>query len=234
MLSRRDYPEMLSRSALFRDQPAIVLDAIVAAMRDVRFASGQLIFSRGDPGDALYLMVEGRVRISIFAADGRELSFAHAVPSDIFGEIAVLDGSPRSANATALDATRALSLSRADFNGLVDRHSSLARAAIRFLCLRLREVSDHLEDIALLPLEARLARFFLNRVTGLPAPRNGPARISLGMSQTELALLLGASRPKVNAALMALVQAGAIAREGEAFTCNARVLADVAQRDDRG
>jgi CRP/FNR family cyclic AMP-dependent transcriptional regulator len=224
---------MLSRTALFRDQPAVVLDAISEAMQRVSFAPSQSIFVRGDPGNALYLVLEGRVRISILAADGRELSFAHAVPNDIFGEIAVLDGSPRSADATALSEVVAFALSRSDFNALVDRHGSLARAVIRFLCVRLREVSDHLEDIALLPIEARLARFFLNRLTqdGTRQP-TGTARIMLGMSQTELALLLGASRPKVNAALMALAQAGAITRAGEAFVCDAAVLSDIAQRDE--
>ncbi len=227
--SRHDLSHLLSRTTLFRDQPAEILAEIAEAMQEVRYAAGAQIFARGDPGDALFLVRSGRVRISILTPDGRELSFAHAVSSDIFGEIAVLDGSPRSANATALTDVAALRLSRSNFNRLVDRHSSLARAAIHLLCARLREVSDHLEDIALLPLTARLARFFLNRLSG--RPREPGVRASLGMSQSELALLLGASRPKVNAALMSLAQAGAIARDGEIFSCNPRILADLAQRE---
>lgn len=235
MTKMRVLPEMLSRTPLFRDQPATVLQAISAAMQEVHFSAGQVLCERGDPGHALYLVTDGRLRISILAADGRELSFAHAVANDIFGEISVLDGSPRSAGATALSDVTAFSLSRSDFNALVDQHGTLARSVIRFLCARLREVSDRLEDIALLPLEARLARFFLNRLastSGTAAPANGKTRIALGMSQSELALLLGASRPKVNAALMALTDAGAITRAGEAFACDARLLAEVAQRED--
>lgn len=228
--SRHDLSHLLSRTTLFRDQPAEILAEIAEAMQEVRYAAGAQIFARGDPGDALFLVRSGRVRISILTPDGRELSFAHAVSSDIFGEIAVLDGSPRSANATALTDVAALRLSRSNFNRLVDRHSSLARAAIHLLCARLREVSDHLEDIALLPLTARLARFFLNRLSGRPGEPG--VRASLGMSQSELALLLGASRPKVNAALMSLAQAGAIARDGEIFSCNPRILADLAQREE--
>jgi len=232
MIIRRTLPELLSRTALFRDQQADVLAAVGAAMQEMRHAAGTQIFSRGDPGDSLFLILTGRVRISILTPDGRELSFSHAVPGDIVGEIAVLDGSPRSANATALSSVVALRLSARDFNRLVDQHSSLARAAIRLLCRRLRELSDHLEDIALLPLSARLARFFLNR---LDVPRNGQsagkaARLSLGISQSELALLLGASRPKVNAALMSLALAGAVVRDGDSFTCNPRLLAELAQR----
>lgn len=228
--SKRDPSELLSRTNLFGGQPATILAEVGEAMQEVRYAAGTQIFARGDPGNALFLVLEGRVRISILTADGRELSFAHAVPNDIFGEIAVLDGSPRSASATALNDVAALRLSRPEFNRLVDRHSSLARAAISLLCARLREVSDHLEDIALLPLTARLARFFLNRLAGSPpAPRT---RVSLGMPQGELALLLGASRPKVNAALMSLARSGAIARDGDAFLCDAGILADLAQREE--
>lgn len=228
--SKRHLPDLLSRGGLFRGQPAAILEEVGAAMREVRFPTGTQIFARGDPGDALFLVVGGRIRISILTPDGRELSFTHAVPGDIVGEIAVLDGSPRSASATALSDVEALRLSQSEFNRLVDRHSSLARAAIRLLCARLREVSDHLEDIALLPLTARLARFFLNRLGG--QTRGPGVRVSLGMSQSELALLLGASRPKVNAALMSLAQSGAISWDGEAFFCNANILADLALREE--
>ena len=234
MNTKHTLPDLLSRTDLFQDQPADVLAAVGAAMQEMRRGAGAQIFSRGDPGDSLFLILAGRVRISILTPDGRELSFSHAVAGDIVGEIAVLDGSTRSANATALSDVVALRLSAHDFNRLVDQHRSLARAAIRLLCRRLRELSDHLEDIALLPLSARLARFFLNRLdAGLDAPPAGKAvRVSLGMSQSELALLLGASRPKVNAALMTLAQAGAVVRDGDAFACDARLLADLAQREE--
>lgn len=233
----RDTRQMLSQTALFRNQSQSVLDAIGTAMQSVRFAPGQTIFSRGDTGKALYLVTEGRVRLSILTEEGRELSFAHAVAGEIFGEIAVLDGSNRSADATALGEVSALSLAASDFNRLIDTHASLARSVIRFLCVRLRDVSDRLEDIALLPLEARLARYFLNRVTTLPSAvggrPGGTPQVALGMSQTELALLLGASRPKVNVALTALEDAGAITRSGPVFTCDVAILADFARREQR-
>lgn len=237
MARTRVLPQMLSRTALFRHQPGPVLDAVGAAMQEARFAPGQLIFSRGDAGKALYLVTEGRVRLSILTEDGRELSFAHAVAGEIFGEIAVLDGSCRSADATALGDVAALVLAASDFNRLIDAHASLARSVISFLCARLRDVSDRLEDIALLPLEARLARYFLNRASigsgGNAAGAAGAPLVALGMSQTELALLLGASRPKVNVALMTLEEAGAISRSGQAFACDVAMLAEIARREHR-
>ena len=79
-------------------------------MRDARYRAGQSIFERGDPGNVMYLVLEGRVRLSVSTAEGRELSFTHAVAGDIFGEIAALDRSPRSANASALTDVRMKSL----------------------------------------------------------------------------------------------------------------------------
>ena len=227
--------DLLARASLFAGQPIPVLEGIGAAMRQALFPAGRLIFGRGDPGDALYLVLSGRVRLSILTPEGRELSFAHAITGDIFGEIAVLDGSPRSADATAIDDVSALCLAGPQFNALINQHTSLARAVIRFLCWRLREVSDHLEDIALLPLEARIARFLLNRAAASPGAAGnaaGARRITLGISQSELALLIGASRQKVNAALMLLEQSGAIKRKGMDYDYDRSLLQQIAQRGE--
>ncbi|MDX2157977.1 MAG: Crp/Fnr family transcriptional regulator [Hyphomicrobiaceae bacterium] len=232
MADHRRTLELLGGTSLFGGLQPAVLGAVGAAMQDARFSGGQLIFSRGDPGNAIYLVREGRVRLSILTADGRELSFAHALPGDIFGEIAVLDGSPRSADATALGDVVALALPAATCHRLIEQHPGLARAVIRLLCARLREVSDHLEDIALLPIEARLARYFLNRLPTAAASSATPLqKLELAMSQSELALLLGASRPKVNAAIMALEQAGAIRRAGQAFEADVPLLSEIARRE---
>lgn len=231
MTELRSTRDRIARTALFRGLPDAVLDEVASAMREVRLAAGQLIFSRGDPGGSLYLVLSGRVRLSILTAEGRELAFTHALAGDVFGEIALLDGSPRSADATALDNVVALVLSGQQLNVMIDRHPSLARAAIRFLCTRLREVSDHLEDIALLPLEARIARFLLNRAQIADGPLSNLQLVTLGISQGELALLIGASRQKVNAALMNLEQAGAISRTGPAYEIDPGLLKQLAQRD---
>lgn len=231
MTANRDASELLGQAKLFRGVARPVLEAIAAAMQETAFGAGQLIFSRGDPGTALHLVREGRVRLSILTVDGRELSFSHAVPGDVFGEIAVLDGSSRSANATALGSVKLLTLSAAACERLIEQHPTLARSIIRFLCTRLREVSDHLEDIALLPIEARLARYLLDRLKREASDRGAQVLLELGISQGELALLLGATRPKVNAALMMLEDQGALRRNGSRFECDVGVLNEIARRD---
>lgn len=230
MPSRPDVQEFLGRTRLLHGLDPPVLAAVAAAVSAVSFAAGELIFSRGDAGNALFLVTAGRVRLSILTSDGRELSFDHAVPGDVFGEIAAIDGSPRSADATALTAVKALVLPTATLKRLVAQHPSLGWAIMRFLCARLRDVSDHLEDIALFPLEARLARFLLTRL-GNDQMQATAGPISLGMSQSELALLLGASRQKVNSALAALEETGAIRRSDHGLVCTPAALRQIARQD---
>ena len=135
--------------------------AVADEMREVSFDQSQVIFARGDTGREIYLVVKGRVRLSVLTGEGRELSFAHAEPGCIFGEIAMLDGGPRSADATAVNKVTALSLSKPAFKRLMDTHPLIGEAAVRFLCSRVREADQQLEAIALYPIEGRLARFFL-------------------------------------------------------------------------
>src|SRR5262245_21275511 len=186
--------ELLARTPLFGSIPTSLRAEIALQMRDTRYRAGQSIFERGDPGNLLYLVLEERVRLSVSTAEGRELSFTHAITGDIFGEIAALDGSPRSAGASALTDVRLTSLSASTLHRLIAANPMLSKSIIEFLCGRLRDVSDHFEDVALFSVENRLARFLLHEssVRGHQAAQT--VRIRLGMSQGELALLVGASR----------------------------------------
>lgn len=216
---------LLSKTELFGALPASDREAIAQRMRPVAFKSGQLIFSRGDDAKELFLVETGRVRLSILTAEGRELSLAHATDGGIFGEIAVLDGGRRSADATAISAVSALSLSRSALLSIMETTPRIAQAAISFLCRRLRDTDVKIEAIALHPIEVRLARFFLSAVFLQKPDAKGKAwPLKLGMSQSELAMLVGASRPKVNAALAELEDAGAVRRDGQTVFCDLDML----------
>ncbi|MCB1521209.1 MAG: Crp/Fnr family transcriptional regulator [Hyphomicrobiaceae bacterium] len=217
--------ELLRRTQLLEPLDDGDRRAMLQEMREVSFDAGQVIFTRGDPGREVYLVVAGRVRLSVLTAEGRELSFAHAEPGAIFGEIAMLDEGPRSADATAVVKTQALSLGRAAFMRLAQSRPHLVDAIVRFLCRRIREADQQLEAIALCPIEVRLARFFLAAARQKnPDVEEGTVAIDLGMSQGELALLIGASRPKVNTALSMLEASGAISRKGSKFDCDIEQL----------
>lgn len=216
---------LLRQAPLFEPLDDSDRRALLQEMRETSFDAGQVIFTRGDAGRDIYLVVTGRVRLSVLTAEGRELSFAHAEPGAVFGEIAMLDSGPRSADATAVVKTEALSLGRAAFMRLAETRPHLVDAVVRFLCRRIREADQQLEAIALFPIEVRLARFFLAAARQKsPDATEGSVTIDLGMSQGELALLIGASRPKVNTALSMLESSGAISRQGSKFTCDVEEL----------
>jgi CRP-like cAMP-binding protein len=225
MIAKATIVELLGRTPLFGSLDEAERRAVADEMRETAFAPGQVIFTRGDSGREIYLVVSGRVRISVLTAEGRELSFAHAEPGAIFGEIAMLDGGSRSADATAVGKVTALTLSKPAFKRLIDTHPLVGEAAIRFLCVRIREADHQLEAIALYPIEGRLARFFLAAARQVsPGAEDGRVTIDLPISQSELALLIGASRPKVNTALSLLESSGALERSGNRVVCDIEEL----------
>jgi CRP-like cAMP-binding protein len=224
--------DVLGRTALFGSLDPKDRAVIAGRMRRVQFDADQLIFSRGDPGRDIYLVIEGRIRLSVLSSDGRELSFDHAGPGHVFGEIATLDGGERTAGATAISRVQAMALPQKALLDLIEANPKVGLAAIRFLCLRLRETDQRLEAIALHRIEVRLARLMLSALKlQSPVAKDGKVKLDLGISQGELALLVGASRPKVNLALTMLVDMGAITRAGSGFSCDIEVLESVADME---
>lgn len=228
MVSKAEAAELLARAPLFGALDEAGRLAVFSEMREANFDAGQMIFTRGDPGTDIHVMVKGRVRVSVLTPDGRELSFAHIEPPSIFGEIAVFDGGVRSADTTAVTKTQTLTLSKAAFSRLLAARPLIAEAAIKMLSGRLRLADEQLEAIALHPIEGRLARFFLAAARQKdPSGKSPRVTLSVPISQSELALLVGASRPKVNAALALLEAEGAIARKGSEIVCDVEALASI-------
>lgn len=231
-MSKSDTVELLVRVPLFGSLDVAGRTAVAEALRETKFDSGQAIFSRGDAGTELYIVTKGRVRLSVLTVDGKELSFAHAEAPSVFGELAVFDGRPRSADATAVGKVEALILTKAAFSRLLATTPALAEAAIKFLSSRLRDADAQLEAIALHSIEGRLARYFLAAAREQDGNEESErVAISLPISQSELALLVGASRPKVNAALSLLEAEGAITRKGQDVICDIEILSGLAGLD---
>lgn len=233
MSTQLELPRLLAGTKLFGSLGDPERQAIAKQMRPLTYDNGQMIFARGDEGTDIYLLTAGRVRLSVFTNEGRELAFLNAGPGEIFGEIAALDGGVRTADARALSAVKAMALSRASLKRLMETTPAITDAAIRFLCSRLRSTNDVFEAVALHSIEVRLARFLLSamKLRGI-APKDGKALLDLGMSQIEIALLIGASRPKVNLALQALEADGALKRDGNALHLMTEKLSLIADRDD--
>jgi CRP/FNR family cyclic AMP-dependent transcriptional regulator len=211
-------PEQLLRSLpLFDGVPGEVLTEVARAGVQQAWQPGKVLFQRGDPSSFLLAMESGHVRISLQTSGGKELVLQHVRGKGVIGEIGVLDGSTRTADATIVTTVVGLSLDGAQYLRLMAKYPDLARAAIRHLCKLLRYTTDHIEAIALYSLDARLARFLL-------AQSDGSAIFALTLNQSEIADLIGASRPKVNQALAAIETMGAIKRSGAAVTCDRAAL----------
>jgi CRP-like cAMP-binding protein len=226
MLSVREIASRLRKIDLLEGFDDNSISKLAAGAHERHYTAGETIFLRGDQGDCFYVIVSGRVRIVLGVSDGREMTLRHQGPSTIFGEIAMLDGRARSADAMALDPTTLVRISRVHFIDTMERQPKLAQALLGALCARLRTLTDQVEAIALFPLEARLARLFLQLISA--AGESGPtARIPANITQAELAALIVASRSKVNKTLSHWRDIGLLKSEPGYFIFDVEELKEV-------
>ena len=187
---------VVERDSLFRGLPKATLARIAALGSRRAYEKGAIVFMRGDPGDSLCGVVSGRVRISASLPTGKEVFLNIMEPGDSFGEIALLDGQPRTATATAMARTELIMFKREQFLPLLSTEPQLAAHLIGLLCRRVRWTAQLMEDSALLSVPARMAKRLLS-LTHLNGGRT-PAGTKLAISQEELAQFLGVSRQIVN------------------------------------
>jgi CRP-like cAMP-binding protein len=192
---------MLQGSPLFRGLAPATLDRIAALAGQRAYGRGEIVFSAGDAGDALFGVVSGRIRISTGSAEGREIFLNIMEAGDSFGEIALLDGGTRTATATAIEPSELVSIRREPLFRLLEGEPKAALELLRLCGERLRWTSGLLEDAALLDAPARLAKRLLSlcELHG----ENAPAGRRVRISQEDLASFLGISRQVVNEQLQA-------------------------------
>jgi CRP/FNR family transcriptional regulator, cyclic AMP receptor protein len=227
---------LLKRNALFSGLPDAVLDRIAAHAQWRSCRRNETLFSQGDQGDALFGVVSGRVRISTVGPDGREVFLNIMEPGDTFGEIAVIDGLPRTAGAVALDPATLIFIRREEFLAVVEREPVLAMHLLRLFCKRVRWTSDLVEESSFLFGPARLAKRLLV-LTALHGEA-GPEGMELAISQAELAQFLNMSRQLVNQQLQAwrsrgwvsLGRSRIVVRDAEALGREAEATANGAVR----
>jgi CRP-like cAMP-binding protein len=193
-----DKQTFLNTHYLFRDlDPAVV--ARIAALGVTRgLGAEEILFQKGDSGDALYAVLSGRIRISTNTPGGKEIVFAIMEPGEVFGEIALLDGMARTADASAIGPAELFMIYRRDFLNFLEREPRLAIHLLQLVCGRLRRTDELVEDAAFLALPARLAKRLLSLAEchGEPDPRG--VRVELQISQNQLGQLTGTSRESVN------------------------------------
>jgi CRP-like cAMP-binding protein len=209
---------LLRGSFIFREVPAELLERLATLSHVLRVPKGAMLFQQGDEGDALYAVIDGLVRISVSGQGGRELIIGIFEPGDVFGEIALLDGLPRTASAEAEEDCTLLVVHRAPFLALLEQEAGLARHVIELLCERLRDSTDRLGEYAFLSLRCRLAKKVQALAIAHGRHEPGGVRIGLKLSQTDIAQMLGVTREAVNKQLKAWCQEGLISLDHGSIT----------------
>lgn len=174
-----------------------------------RYAGGDRIFSSGDSGASMMAIAQGSVRISAPAPTARDVVLADLSVGDVFGEIALLDGDARSADAVALTNCTIIVLERRAFLDAMRRHPEIAELMIKMLCARIRRADERMMDIGFLSLSSRLAKALIHATQARAGSTGSPAR-KLSLSQSELADLVGSSRENVNRCLRRWQKGGLI------------------------
>lgn len=190
--------DLLAQVPLFSALTPKQLHRLGALVQRRRYAAGEVIFHEGDAGTALYIIENGEVKIVLGSAEGKEVVLRLFGRSDFFGELALLDGEPRSANAVAREACNLLLLRRADFLQFLVDEPQVAVNLLAVLSSRLRWTDQIVHDTEFLPVRARLVRvlLILAQTRGQAGPRG--VVITSHLTQTDLANMVGATRESIN------------------------------------
>lgn len=189
------YLKQVSLFASLSDDDRRVL-AVVAKRRT--FRAGEVIFHRDDPGQVLYVIKEGKVKICLISPDGQEISLVVFGKGECFGELALLDGLPRSADAIAMEKVECYTLQRSDFHNAIIKTPMIAIQVLEVLSKRLRSTDQQVEDLIFLDVYGRVAKKLLELADSHGTSVDNGTRIEVRLTQQELASMVGASRESVN------------------------------------
>jgi CRP/FNR family transcriptional regulator, cyclic AMP receptor protein len=201
MSSRPASPKAaFDKQAIFRAHPlfgqlgAEAISRLASYSHNKAAAAGTTIFERGDPGNSLFAVCSGTVKISNRSTEGKDAVFNLIKAGEIFGEIALLDGHPRTADALAVTDCDLLVIDRRDFVPMVTQAPEIALKLIEILCARLRHTSEQVEDLMFLDLPSRLAKTLLSLAANPKAAQDR----KISITQREIGQIIGMSRESTN------------------------------------
>lgn len=223
--------DSLARCRLFAGWDDDALRAVAGRLRLRRFRHNEVIFHQGDVGDALHIIAKGAVKIVLPSAEGEEAIIATLKPPDFFGELALLDGEPRSATATAVEPTETLALARSVLLELLEGHDELRDALFAALAAELRRLTWHVGELLFLDLAGRLAQRLAQLASEASPSGAGQVTLDWPYTQSDLAAMIGGTRQSVNKLLGSLIADGLVRIERDALVVTD--LQALAQRGER-
>jgi len=191
----------LGGSPLFAALDSEAQEALRRSMEEIRLPRGQTLFSEGDPGDQLYVVTQGKIKLGRTAPDGRENLLAVLGPGEMFGELSLFDPGPRTATATVLVDARLASLGHASLRPWITDRPEIAEQLLRVLARRLRRTNDAVADLIFTDVPGRVAKALLGLSDRFGTEEADGVRVHHDLTQEQLAQLVGASRETVNKAL---------------------------------
>jgi CRP-like cAMP-binding protein len=228
-LSADQKRELLASVPLFQGLGSKELDALIPVARTVSLTKREELFHKGDEGAQVYVVIRGKLKVLTTSEDGDDVVFSILGPGEVFGEIALLGGTPRTATVTAIDPCELLIIDRRDFLSVLRSHPDVAINLLDVLAQRMKRVSELVEDTLFLNLPLRLAKKLVSLSKAYGQPHEQGLRLDLNLSQEEWGDLVGTTRESINKQLRAWTEEGLIAVDrGYIVICDRRELEKLA------
>lgn len=206
--------DLLRRSLLLHGLSGEELDQVAGVLRPRRYRQDAVVFHLDDPGEELHVVVQGHLKVVVPGEAGDEAVLTIVGPGDLFGEMALLDGGPRSATLVALEPVETYALRRQDFVQLLRTSPAIVEALLATLAKTIRRLTEEVTDLMFLDIRGRLAKKLLELAEAQGRPAGDGIEIAVALTQEELASMIGATRPRVNRLLGFFEDQGAIGRSG--------------------
>lgn len=212
--------DMVSNIPLFRSLSSEDRSDLASLLRVQKVKAGEVLFRKGSEGTTLYIIENGAVKIVLPSRLGDEMIITIFSEGDFFGEMALLDNMPRSADAVAVDPSCLLLLNRSDFLHFLKKSDAAIKAILSSLSMRLRRTDDLLEDTSFLNIPARFAKKLLELGTTFGHRDGETLEISLRLTQKDMADMVGATRESINKELRVLREKGIVTLSGSSLVIN--------------
>ncbi len=204
--------------SIFADLPSAALEQLARNSLPRKYRRGQVLCNEGDPGESIYILEEGQLRVTQWTAAGDEAVLAVVEAPSAVGELSLLDGSPRSATLTAAGPVRVRLIPRKAFIALLQDQPQIVPGLLATLATIIRRANARQVDLLTLDVPGRLAKWLIGRAERNGTPQEGGILVDLARSQGELAAEIGTTRPTLNRALRSFEEQGIIATDGPQVT----------------